>query len=503
MGSYEKAAMPSEEILKIFISYTRDSKEHDERVADLARRLITELGFDCDIDQFHSNQNWPQWMEEKLEWADRVLVIATPTYLRRWRNLEKKGVGLGAKWESMLTRQHLYEAEGKNDKFIPIAFSRDHIRCIPLPLRGYSRVLWEPGDELEPLRLRLLCIAPVVKPQYPAITPLTKADDQYFPALSQPTGRRPEQRAEAAEQFDRSPLGISNEPEELVSNLFPLEYSSTIYRALLPKRKGWTAFTEDVAQFWKDSDHSEPPPCDYVLDGKTVYRLAPFMEEPWLSMKERRKLTAGTNIPAQSLARSDVFSEKGIFIKLLNGSLTELCRTHDMDYSKELDCHLFTQGGLRQRSLTARALMKLGKRELCKAIPDKHSTDPSAILHWQHQAFRHQFKRFGGQWFLVIVPFWAFTGDGLLKKSRFHKSWSSKARKPERNRSVLGHLLLWKSVLCRDTDMLRRYDAIRVKSPDLLMVIPSIIDSSWTRLSRGEERLILEGSGDDPTPNED
>jgi hypothetical protein len=101
------------EPITVFISYTHDSREHSARVLALANKLRM-AGFDCDIDQYHANQDWPAWMECKIRDSDFVLVVCTPIYLRRWDNNEVPGVGLGAQWESLLTRQHLYLSPGQN-----------------------------------------------------------------------------------------------------------------------------------------------------------------------------------------------------------------------------------------------------------------------------------------------------------------------------------------------------------------------------------------------------
>src|SRR5205809_1004109 len=121
-------------------------------------------GFDCDIDQYHANQDWPAWMERKIEYSDFVLVICTPIYLRRWRNNEKPGVGLGAQWESLLTRQHLYLAPGFNTKFVPVLFEEEHVSSIPTPLTNVTRVIVHDGTEYGRVRDRLLNIAPAAKP---------------------------------------------------------------------------------------------------------------------------------------------------------------------------------------------------------------------------------------------------------------------------------------------------------------------------------------------------
>jgi hypothetical protein len=50
------------EAIKVFVSYTHDSLAHSRRVLDLSNALRL-AGFDCDIDQYHANQDWPIWME--------------------------------------------------------------------------------------------------------------------------------------------------------------------------------------------------------------------------------------------------------------------------------------------------------------------------------------------------------------------------------------------------------------------------------------------------------
>ena len=140
-----KPVQPDWELIlpgKLFISYTQESSSHNKRVLSLANELRN-LGFDCDLDQYHVNENWPVWMERSIEQAKHVLVVCTPVYRRRWDNEERPGVGLGAQWESLLTRQHLYMSPNKNDKFIPVVFKREHASTIPTALAGWTRIdLW-------------------------------------------------------------------------------------------------------------------------------------------------------------------------------------------------------------------------------------------------------------------------------------------------------------------------------------------------------------------------
>lgn len=122
---------------KVFISYSHDSKGHKNRVFELSERLRSE-GVDCHIDQYEMApaEGWPRWMRNQIRWADFVLVVCTENYQRRYEGTESAGRGAGAKWEGGIITQELYEAEGRNTKFIPVVFSPQDTRYIPIELRG-------------------------------------------------------------------------------------------------------------------------------------------------------------------------------------------------------------------------------------------------------------------------------------------------------------------------------------------------------------------------------
>ena len=52
--------------------------------------------------------------------------------LSRYEGKAQDGVGRGSKWEGFVITQELYEAEGKNSKFIPILFAVDDKNYIPI-----------------------------------------------------------------------------------------------------------------------------------------------------------------------------------------------------------------------------------------------------------------------------------------------------------------------------------------------------------------------------------
>jgi len=475
--------------IRIFISYTHDSPEHSQRVLNLGNLLRSE-GFDCDLDQYHSNQDWPAWMERNIENADFVLVICTPTYLRRWNNEATEGAGLGAQWESLLTRQHLYLSPGLNDKFVPVIFDSEDVAHIPIPLTNVTRVLVGTDDGFERLRYRLLNIAPAEKPPLmTSLAPYSLAPG-FFAKRDIPIRPKRQQNL-----FDHRPMGLLAQPETLFSNLLPVTFPSHIYSAQIVLKRG-VNFKESLAAAWRQLGGVGQPPVDFLIDARVLYRFTPLTESVWRMLVERKILHLRPAKQSSDWALSNRTDDKNRFIRLLNHCLDQLCAApgmaHEIIWSKEMRCHLFAATpGSRIGRIKVRAIKKEGTREVYKAIRDKTSEDQNAIQHWQHQAFRHFFVRFGEEWFLNVTPFWAFSSDGRGFPSRWQKTSSANMRKPEKNRAVLGHVMFWASVLCREADLVRTADPFQIRRPVQVEGMPSIDDASWVKTEKETEKLIL------------
>jgi hypothetical protein len=123
----------------VFVSYSHDSPQHLERVRSLAGRL-RDNGVECEIDQYEGgpSEGWPNWMARRINDADWVLVICTPTYHRRVTGEEADGVGRGAKYEGLLINQEIFEAGGQNDRFLPVVFEPGHTTAIPAWLQAFT-----------------------------------------------------------------------------------------------------------------------------------------------------------------------------------------------------------------------------------------------------------------------------------------------------------------------------------------------------------------------------
>jgi hypothetical protein len=135
--------------MNVFISYAHESTEHKLKVRQLADSLRAH-GLVATIDQYVQGTpegGWPRWMDQMLESSDRVLLVCSAAYYRRWIGKEEAGKGRGVTWEATLTLNDLYDAQGKNSKFIPVIFSEADRDYIPRPLRGSSIYLIETAEQ--------------------------------------------------------------------------------------------------------------------------------------------------------------------------------------------------------------------------------------------------------------------------------------------------------------------------------------------------------------------
>lgn len=125
-----------------FISYSHDSERHMAAVLNLCNRLRSE-GIDCKIDRYEQSppEGWPKWMRNLIHDATFVIVICTATYKERFEGRGDAGEGKGAKWEGAIITQEIYDAEGKNRKFIPVLLSNEDEKFIPDVLSGATRYL--------------------------------------------------------------------------------------------------------------------------------------------------------------------------------------------------------------------------------------------------------------------------------------------------------------------------------------------------------------------------
>jgi len=132
------------EAVRVFISYTRTSIEHQDWVRDLAKSL-RKNGIDARLDIWHvrPGMDLPQWMSNELELADRILIICNEEYAMR-ADGRLGGVG----WEMRLVQGDLLQSQSNNPKkYIPILYGKFESEAVPRFLRGTYCITWVDEDE--------------------------------------------------------------------------------------------------------------------------------------------------------------------------------------------------------------------------------------------------------------------------------------------------------------------------------------------------------------------
>jgi hypothetical protein len=138
---------PASPHLRVLISYSHDSETHRQTVRTLAQRL-RDRGVDAQIDQFEKGppNSWSDWMRRELDMADRVLVVVTEEYRRRFDGDSPEGVGDGARWEGTLIKRWLYRSRHDKARFLPVLLRAEDHRHIPPELDTSSYVIGETGE---------------------------------------------------------------------------------------------------------------------------------------------------------------------------------------------------------------------------------------------------------------------------------------------------------------------------------------------------------------------
>jgi tetratricopeptide (TPR) repeat protein len=133
---------------KVFISYSHDSKQHEERVLKLAYHLADD-GIEVALDRFVNPPpaSWPRWMEEQMNPADYIVVVCSENYSAKVHGKVEKGTGKGVKWESLLSYQQIYDNDSNSSKFIPVLLEGGEYDHIPTPMKGGNH--YRLGDDLE------------------------------------------------------------------------------------------------------------------------------------------------------------------------------------------------------------------------------------------------------------------------------------------------------------------------------------------------------------------
>ncbi len=141
--------------------------------------------------------------------------------------------------------------------------------------------------------------------------------------------------------------------------------------------------------------------------------------------------------------------DERLLVQLLNESLRRHAKSRGLRvYGREQRLYFpKTEGGERRVSYHGR--LRDSARTVVKV---RRSRATNEITYYEHHAVRWHFRRFGDDWFLLLVPGWIFTRDGeedLLHPKRV-TSLSTRRAARDYNSNVSAHLYFWASVLVGD-----------------------------------------------------
>jgi hypothetical protein len=155
----------AEDSVRVFISYSWDSREHKDRVRVLVDRLLAQ-GIDCVLDQYEHPpppQGWPTWMKEQVGRCEFVLVVCSEGYVQK-ADGKVPGAGLGVRFESAQVLQGLYERGMWNERVLPVLVGEGGVELVWEPLRPYQFYRADTDEGYEDLYRRLTGQPALVKP---------------------------------------------------------------------------------------------------------------------------------------------------------------------------------------------------------------------------------------------------------------------------------------------------------------------------------------------------
>lgn len=165
---------------KVFISYSHESADFEEKVLEFSKKLRSE-GIDASIDLYEEapSEGWPRWMENQIRESDYVLVLCSKSYYDKFYS-DKKGKGVT--WEVSIVYQMLYDSLVDTKKFIPVFFNDGDSEYIPTPLKSFTYYNIGTQAAYEKLYWRLRGVTKTQKPPLGKLRsmPIKKRKTMFF-----------------------------------------------------------------------------------------------------------------------------------------------------------------------------------------------------------------------------------------------------------------------------------------------------------------------------------
>lgn len=273
-----------------------------------------------------------------------------------------------------------------------------------------------------------------------------------FPALYEPTPRRPEVLISNLLQVTRLPSRIFLAPTE---HRDPAKLIKVLAQKNIRFGSEWFLRNGMLLSVHNLAEH----PFDLVCDaGGTDH----FDVKEWSQTQDEDK--------------------KRDFVHLLNRCLRERIRQLGLVFvpDKPFECYFFRPPpGAFKREFGYAAEKRRASRKMVSVSRRKQD---GSIRYFKHHAFKAHFHRFDERWFLEITPTYYFTEDGR-KLYLFYEEPLRWHKEQENNHAVRGQLSTWIRLLTMKPDLIaQEYPHLAFEDPEPLSYPVSLDDQAWLAL---------------------
>lgn len=260
--------------------------------------------------------------------------------------------------------------------------------------------------------------------------------------------------------------------ETLYSNLLPIEgFPSNIYLAPTELTKSW-----DVWGALRGKERGIGGA--WILEDGRIVSFHNLSSRAWSEVCD----PASVRIFATSeWADSNDPDKQRNFVQLCDQAL-RYCQNSNIRYWPEEDCYAFA--GSLEEGTTKISYRSLKQQARISAVTKFEGKGRNSAYKWlRHMAFKGEFRRLDGKWYLEIMPTYRFTKDGQ-NLERFHNDRLRSIRRAEGNRSVLSAVIFWAEQLSAQVDLFDRNESMFKFGRLLKFEVPvGVSDSEWSARS--------------------
>ena len=225
---------------------------------------------------------------------------------------------------------------------------------------------------------------------------------------------------------------------------------------------------------------------EWVLTEKKIVTFHDPEEHPFSAICD---LGTHETFDAREWADSNDENKRREFVHLLNLCLRERTRLLGLySYSDKGQEHYFfpPTKNLTTRKVEYQSIQRRASREVFKQYGKK--SDRSQMAYCRHLAFKGNFTRLEGNWYLEITPTYHFTRNGR-DADRFGEERLKGIKRLERNPAVVGQLLMWVDYLKRPIETLFSAEYPFLSFGDLATVDLDIgvPDDAWYQSEEGDD----------------